>query len=162
MATPPSAWTEPTAVYWLHDAGGSLLYIGVSVSPRTRVQTHQRDMPWGGEIDPSRTVVEWFKDRPAALESEAQAIAAHAPPHNCTGTDRQPRSRHERESMPYDNLRRVRIDKQLWDALGALVGGRNRSAVIRDYMTWRIENPTTPLPGCWRGPVKKVRKRKQP
>jgi hypothetical protein len=157
---PPSTWGEPTAIYRLFDRSGSLLYVGVSVEPRTRIKTHIRDMPWGREVDGSRTRIEWAPDRPTALAVEASAIAEEAPAYNVTGSEKAPRPRQDRDPMPYDNLRRVRIDRQLWDAYGTLVGTRGRSADIRTYMAWRAQNPTTPLPGEWRGPVKRVRARK--
>lgn len=50
------------------------------------------------------------------------------------------------------DIRRFRADDELWDAYAQVVGERNRSADIRDYIEWRIENPDTPLPGRWRGP----------
>lgn len=54
-----------------------------------------------------------------------------------------------------ENIRRFRIDDELWEAYAEVVGERNRSADIRDYIEWRIEHPDTPLPGRWRGPRRK-------
>lgn len=48
------------------------------------------------------------------------------------------------------DIRRFRADDELWDAYTDVVGERRRSADIRAYMEWRIENPDTPLPGRWR------------
>lgn len=56
--------------------------------------------------------------------------------------------------------RLVSADDELWAAYGEVVGDGGRSDDLREYMVWRVENPTTPLPGRFRGPVKKVRKRR--
>lgn len=50
------------------------------------------------------------------------------------------------------DIRRFRADDELWEAYTAVVGERRRSADIRAYLEWRVENPDTPLPGRWRGP----------
>jgi hypothetical protein len=34
--------------------------------------------------------------------------------------------------------RPIRVDGELWEAFGALVGDRNRSAVIRDFIRWFV------------------------
>ncbi len=58
---------------------------------------------------------------------------------------------------PRSDLRKLSIDKELWDAYAEVVGDGGRSADLRAYIEWRVDNPTTPLPGRRRGPVKKVR-----
>lgn len=60
------------------------------------------------------------------------------------------------------DMHRIRAPKALWDAYAAVVGERGRSADLREYMEWRVENPDTPLPGRWRGPLKRTGKRRQP
>lgn len=57
--------------------------------------------------------------------------------------------------------RRIRVDRELWDAFADLVGDGGRAAAIRNYIQWQVENPDTPLPGQFRPPVKKVRKRRE-
>ena len=54
-------------------------------------------------------------------------------------------------------MRRVRMSDDLWDAYAEIVGDSGRSADLRSYVEWRIDNPTTPLPGRRRGPVKRTR-----
>ncbi|GAA4439594.1 hypothetical protein GCM10023170_011330 [Phytohabitans houttuyneae] len=54
----------------------------------------------------------------------------------------------------------VSVDQELWDAYGDVVGDGGRSDDLREYMTWRVEHPDEPLPGRFRGPVKKVRARR--
>lgn len=56
------------------------------------------------------------------------------------------------------DIRRVRIDAELWAAYEQIVGNGGRSADIKAYIEWRVDNPTTPLPGKRRGPVKRVRR----
>lgn len=56
------------------------------------------------------------------------------------------------------DVRRVRVDQDLWRAYAEIVGDGGRSADIKAYIEWRVDNPTTPLPGKRRGPVKKVRR----
>jgi hypothetical protein len=60
-----------------------------------------------------------------------------------------------------DNLRRVRIDEDKWAAYAEVVGDGGRAPDIREYVDWRIAHPDTPLPGHWRGPVKKVRAKRR-
>jgi len=60
--------------------------------------------------------------------------------------------------MTPSDLRKLRIDTELWDAYAEVVGDGGRSADLRSYIEWRVDNPTTPLPGRRRGPVRKVRK----
>lgn len=56
------------------------------------------------------------------------------------------------------DIRRLRVEDDLWQAYTEIVGNGGRSADLKAYIEWRIDNPTTPLPGRRRGPVKKVRK----
>lgn len=42
--------------------------------------------------------------------------------------------------------RPIRVDDALWDAFGAIVGERNRSAVIRDFIRWYIGERGARLP----------------
>ncbi len=56
------------------------------------------------------------------------------------------------------DLHKLRVDSGLWKEYAEVVGDLGRSADLRAYIEWRVDNPTTPLPGRRRGPVKKVRK----
>lgn len=58
----------------------------------------------------------------------------------------------------YTPRRAVSVDSDLWEAYGEIVGDGGRSDDLREYMKWRVDNPTTPLPGRRRGPVKRVRR----
>jgi hypothetical protein len=55
------------------------------------------------------------------------------------------------------DIRRFRLDAETWKAYGDLVGDGGRSADLKAYIDWRLDNPETPLPGKRRGPVKKAR-----
>lgn len=54
------------------------------------------------------------------------------------------------------DIRRLRVDDDTWEAYTEIVGERGRSADLKAYINWRIDNPETPLPGRRRGPTKKV------
>jgi len=60
--------------------------------------------------------------------------------------------------MAGDDIRRIRVDTEAWETYAEIVGNGGRAADLRAYIEWRIDNPTTPLPGRRRGPVKRVRK----
>jgi hypothetical protein len=62
----------------------------------------------------------------------------------------------------YTPRRAISIDDDLWKAYGDVVGDGGRSDDIREYVVWRVEHPDEPLPGKFRGPVKKVRRRGDP
>jgi hypothetical protein len=62
-------------------------------------------------------------------------------------------------SGSYTPRRAISVDDELWRAYGDVVGDGGRSDDLREYMTWRVEHPDEPLPGRFRGPVKKVRRR---
>lgn len=64
--------------------------------------------------------------------------------------------------MPHDGVLRFRAPDELWAAYSEIVGDGGRSADLKAYIEWRVDNPTTPLPGRRRGPVKKVRPPKPP
>ena len=59
--------------------------------------------------------------------------------------------------VPDNDIRRFRLDIETWKEYGGLVGDAGRSADLKAYIEWRLDNPDTPLPGKRRGPVKKVR-----
>ncbi|WP_204016020.1 hypothetical protein [Sphaerimonospora thailandensis] len=43
-------------------------------------------------------------------------------------------------------LRPIRVETELWEAFGELVGKRNRSAVIRDFIRWYVRERGAKLP----------------
>ena len=42
---------KKSCVYWLYDADGELLYVGLTTNPLGRVSQHRCKQPWGKEID---------------------------------------------------------------------------------------------------------------
>ncbi|WP_405626321.1 GIY-YIG nuclease family protein [Streptomyces sp. NBC_01396] len=73
-----------TALYRLHGVEG-LLYVGISVSPLTRVRTHLREQPWGPSVIAIRID---YPDDPEAAEREA--VFAERPKYNVVFNGRNP------------------------------------------------------------------------
>ncbi|MGW2826367.1 GIY-YIG nuclease family protein [Streptomyces sp. NPDC001443] len=71
--------SRATAVYRLFDSEGTLLYVGMSVSPERRFEEHSKKKPWWGEVDAAQTVITWYKDRFAAAVVEQQDERAGTP-----------------------------------------------------------------------------------
>jgi predicted GIY-YIG superfamily endonuclease len=134
-----------TAVYRLYDAAGMLLYVGVAIDPEVRLACHAREKAWWEDADQDRTRIEWHPDRLTALTAEMNAIESEGPVHNVTGTTRLPTLRANREPRSYDDIRRVRIGKDRWDAYTEIVGDMGRSGDLKAYIEWRLDNPNTPL-----------------
>lgn len=42
--------------------------------------------------------------------------------------------------------RPIRVPDDAWNAYGAIVGERDRSADLKAYIEWRLAHPTAPLP----------------
>lgn len=53
---------------------------------------------------------------------------------------KQPKSRHKNPSRPF------RPDPAEWEALGLLVGPRDRTRVLRELLRWYIREPGAKLP----------------
>ncbi|MGW2256099.1 GIY-YIG nuclease family protein [Kitasatospora sp. NPDC001660] len=71
-----------TALYRLYDAGGQLLYVGITTRPRYRWTEHARDKQWWPQV--VNKTIEWHEDRSQALAAESAAIAEERPIHNRT------------------------------------------------------------------------------
>lgn len=69
-----------TALYRHFDAGGCLLYVGVSENLARRDVEHRSTKAWFDKI--ARTETAWFPSRKDALAAEIAAIAADRPAHN--------------------------------------------------------------------------------
>lgn len=69
-----------TAVYRLFDADGTLLYVGISCKPDTRLSQHRGHQQWWQQV--ATWTFEWLPDRLAALKCEAVAIRAEGPLYN--------------------------------------------------------------------------------
>lgn len=76
---------ETHYLYRHYDASDVLLYVGVTLCPRSRLTTHKSCSPWGEQIARVELspYVGW-DGRQQALDDEAYAIACEAPLHNRT------------------------------------------------------------------------------
>lgn len=50
------------------------------------------------------------------------------------------------EKETHTRARPVRIPKEDWDDIGVLVGDRERSRLIREFISWYLRRPRTVLP----------------
>lgn len=69
-----------TSLYRHFDAGGRLLYIGISANPFARLSKHQSTSGWFRDV--AKIEIEWLSDRASALSAEAKAIQDERPLHN--------------------------------------------------------------------------------
>lgn len=74
------AQVRPTSLYRLYDADDRLLYVGISYNYWTRFGQHEGGKAWWRDV--TRTTVEHFASREAALDAERQAIVDEEPLHN--------------------------------------------------------------------------------
>lgn len=70
------------ALYRFFDAGGDLLYIGITNDPGRRWGRHASDKPWWQEVD--RIEIERHPDRESVLTAERKAIREEHPRYNVT------------------------------------------------------------------------------
>lgn len=82
----------PTWVYYLTDAAGLLVYVGIAVDPSARIRCH-RAAPWWPDVDVQ--LCELYRTRHQALVAEAWAIRQWKPRGN-----RQHREHLLRERLP--------------------------------------------------------------
>jgi predicted GIY-YIG superfamily endonuclease len=71
---------ETHALYRFFDAGGDLLYIGITNDPGRRWGRHATDKPWWIEVD--RIELERYPDRTSVLDAEQKAIKEERPRYN--------------------------------------------------------------------------------
>lgn len=69
-----------TALYRHFDKGGSLLYIGISLSPVARLAQHDAQSSWAEKI--AKVTISYFDDRESAATAEADAIRRERPLYN--------------------------------------------------------------------------------
>lgn len=72
--------TQPTSLYRLFDAEGSLLYVGITFLLPRRIQQHSAVQMWWNAV--ARIEVEHFADRLAAGAAEIRAINTESPQYN--------------------------------------------------------------------------------
>lgn len=75
--------SRPCAVYRAYDAGGTLLYVGSSVTPDARLRNHERHSMWWPFM--AEVHFEWFDDETSARLAELTAIAREYPRWNVAG-----------------------------------------------------------------------------
>jgi hypothetical protein len=71
---------RPHALYRFFDAGGDLLYVGITNDPGRRWGRHANDKPWWHEVD--RIEIERYPDRTSVLAAERKAIHDEHPRYN--------------------------------------------------------------------------------
>lgn len=71
---------RPHTLYRVYGTHGELLYVGITVDPKTRLAHHRRQKPWWPDV--ARVVEEVHPDRTAALAAETVTIAFENPLHN--------------------------------------------------------------------------------
>ena len=80
MRIPEHLPVEQAMVYRFFDKGGRLLYIGVTVSPRGRWQSHKIRTHWWREV--VSVSVKFYPHERAALDAEVAAIKSEKPTWN--------------------------------------------------------------------------------
>jgi hypothetical protein len=80
----PITPNRPAAVYFVHDATGLIVYIGVAFDPLVRIRFHLNTAAWAAEID--TWSADWYSTRQDAERVEATLIETHEPIYNVRGT----------------------------------------------------------------------------
>jgi predicted GIY-YIG superfamily endonuclease len=99
---------ERTALYRFYSADQTLLYVGISNNPMRRETSHHSRAEWIHLADLTRTTVEWYDDREAALDAEGMAIREENPLYNRQRTAAQPRPKKVRSTV--DLMSTVHLD----------------------------------------------------
>lgn len=89
---------DPTALYRLFDAGGTLLYVGVTRDIPVRFAQHKIYKPWWPQV--ARKTMTWYGSRTEAVAAETAAIADEGPLHNIAGVPS------EEDAIPREARRR--------------------------------------------------------
>jgi hypothetical protein len=77
---PPGPPPPPVSLYRFFDAGGTLLYVGITSKNSKRWDGHIRDKQWWGRV--RTAVIEHYPDRPSAIAAERAAIKSEGPEFN--------------------------------------------------------------------------------
>jgi predicted GIY-YIG superfamily endonuclease len=73
---------KPTALYRLYDSEDRLLYVGVTIDTKRRLDEHRRGKSWWPQV--TRKTIEWFDTRTLAQEAEDVAIRDEKPTFDAT------------------------------------------------------------------------------
>lgn len=79
-AAPRHIPAKPLVLYRFFDAEDTLLYVGITNSPRTRFNNHRSDKSWFRHV--VRSTMEHFGTREALEAAEIRAIQEEKPKHN--------------------------------------------------------------------------------
>lgn len=85
---------RPQVLYRLYRSDGALLYVGLTMSPIHRLQTHAAKKAWWHQV--SNITLEHFPDGLSVKDAERLAIATEQPLYNVL----QPRRREEKAPLP--------------------------------------------------------------
>jgi hypothetical protein len=142
-----------TALYRHYDAGGALLYVGVSLCAVARLSQHMASSSWATDIE--RIDVQWFKSRDAALAAERNAIQAERPVYNVKLGER-PARRYPRSKE------KIKYPQELITKIGGAANFAERASIHPDaprqltrdavYM-WQQRDL---VPYMWRAVVKDI------
>lgn len=88
---------ERTALYRHWDASGKLLYVGISLSPLSRISKHRDRSHWFNSI--ACISIQWFDSREQASRAERRAIRRERPRHNLHLLSKEQRRRQVDESI---------------------------------------------------------------
>jgi predicted GIY-YIG superfamily endonuclease len=111
--------SKRTAVYRVFDAGGQLLYVGMTGNPTHRLTQHKAaGAQWYALADLTRTTVAWFDSRAEAAAAEVQSIGSEHPRFNKYGVLSPEGLAHlERAAANFRAARELRdgLDGELWE-----------------------------------------------
>lgn len=126
-------------LYRMYDAGGVLLYVGITATVPARLQAH-RDQFWWRDVHTIR--LEHFDTREELEAAEVVAIRSENPLFNVKSrTDPKP-------SLRKTPQRSLVIDPADWDDFGHVAdeAGVGRAQVLRAFIRWYLRVPGAPLP----------------
>lgn len=96
------------ALYRFYNAGGVLLYVGITANPSRRMTEHDKSKDWFDKVTGIK--IEWFPDRLAVLDAETLAIDVERPMFNIRRPslpEAQPPLEHEQAAMYLNALRAI-------------------------------------------------------
>lgn len=79
---------EPCDLYRFYDAGGRLLYVGISKQLPVRWRNHGQFKSWWPDV--ARATIEHYESRDAAAEAEIRAIVTERPAYNVKDAPKPP------------------------------------------------------------------------
>jgi hypothetical protein len=102
---------DTTSVYKYFDAGGALIYVGITNQGPARQKAHVRAAVWWSLA--VRSEIEHFGTRAAAAKRESELIREHRPKFNVAGNpDRPPRARCTKKQMLFEELVKQKMQEQ--------------------------------------------------